>query len=317
VRSAALALSVGLLVSGCHPSEERERVVLRDGAELCVGVPTGDAGVAGPVDLPRDKPLSVVVRTGCLSACAKERKAKCSVKRELDKLVVSSELSWTLPYDLAHCVGACSALEATCQAEAVPGTKVTFVHGKTSVTLDAPAHLATGCLGAGAPAAVDASAPPSASVSAAASGAALATAPSGSGAAASSGAAAVAAPPTTGAPPTPKPSDGICALPYPGKAKGSATVIGITVTRPNPCEAASCGLLVKPKCTMKRQGNRLILKTDLPAPGAKPRQPCTEDCGSFLASCRSGPLPPGTYTIEHADQKLTVQLPLGKDTCTP
>lgn len=301
----ALVAAVALGASGCRPSEERQRVVLKDKGQLCLGTPATDGGVAGSVEVPQGLPLAISVRThDCLSSCVTERKAHCVAKREGDRLVVSSELSWSAPEAIGRpCGGPCAVLTAQCSADAMQAGKVTVAHGASSVTLDVPSRLASGCVAANkVELASDAGAPP-----------ALGSAALAASAAASSAGAAP-APPATGAPPAPKRGDALCAVPYPAPKGAKGAPMGILVTRPNPCEGASCSA-ARPKCSFKRKGHHIVVKADFPQKGAKPKQPCSEDCAALLASCRTEPLPPGAYTIALGAQKLDVQVPLAKETC--
>jgi hypothetical protein len=124
----ALVLAVPALVyfayRGYTRGEKATRtVVVKNDGALCVGAETGgdaggggDAGAASGVDLRAEQSLAIGVRSACLSTrCVTDRTAKCSVKREGSKLLVTSEMSWTSPTDLGErCPPECAPVEATC-----------------------------------------------------------------------------------------------------------------------------------------------------------------------------------------------------------
>lgn len=290
-RFVALIATASLLLDCKTPDD---RIIQRDTGVLCVGANRSDASTG---ELRVDQAVPVIVKTpGCLDACTKDRTAKCSVKREGDKLVVSSEMAWHGPEDIGQkCKGECTVMEASCATPGLSAGTYTVELGATKTKIEVPSKLAAPCVdGTPAPVvAATASAPP--------------TAPP-----------ALPPPPSTApAVAPPPPGDGFCVTPFTSTAKGKASV-AVTLTRPNPCTAASC-TTAKAKCSIKKEkNNRLVVTSTMPVvEKAKPRKPCTEDCPTILASCRLDNLPPGSYTVESGATKQPVQLPLPREICLP
>jgi hypothetical protein len=304
------------VVFSCKPIEpDTQRVVIKDNAMLCMGV--GIAGSAGRAELRAGQTLPVIVRSlGCLSnECATKRQAQCAVKRDGNKLVVTSELSWTAPGALERpCPGTCSMLDATCSIEPLQPGKYTVVHGARTMEVQVPSEIVSGCVEGKPPAAaaiaamqvdsgVDASTPVIASIPSAVASAAAVTA----------------APPSTGAPTTPEPPpETICVssiLPKTGGKPPKASPLAITITHPNKCVGSSCSAGT-PKCTAKRKGKAIVVNATFPAPGAKPRAPCTDDCRALAASCKTEPIPNGVYSVQVGTHSEEFNLP-AQSVCKP
>ncbi|MBX3185484.1 MAG: hypothetical protein KF819_00660 [Labilithrix sp.] len=302
--SVVIVASTVLALSACRVSvEDRRRVVSRDRGTLCVGAAVaGDGGDTFGVDLHEGQPLPVSVKSGCLSnGCATERSAKCSVQREGDKLVVKSELSWRGPEDLGYrCPQECTPLEARCVSEPLPAGKYQVVLGKQHLDVTLPSHLDAGCASEASRIVVP-RAPPPASVTAAPSAAPPKPIDPD----------AMPAPPGTGVAAEPPETDKICVEPGTHQKDRSLKVnqpISINVFHKNKCLGSSCSGATA-RCTVKRQGKRIILSAQFPTLTTKPRVPCTEDCNPFVAACRTDALPAGLYTIEHGAQQTTLQIP--------
>jgi len=285
-------------------AEETANVHLRDEGTLCLGAPREagdadrDAASSSSVEVTANHPLAVAVRSACLSgSCATNRAARCSVKREGSRVVVTSDLSWTAPTAIDRfCSQDCTPLEATCATDALPPGAYTFVLGGTTHEVMVPSTLADPCFGAAptAPAAAVASASP------APASLPQVVAPDD-----------VPAAPGTGVAPEPPPKDLVCFGPLSqvrGRTMKAGQPIAITVFKKNPCVAAAC-TGAPAKCTVKRKGSHLVLDAQFPLPNAKPVRPCTEDCPGFAATCKTDALPAGTYTIEHGLQRETVVVP--------
>ena len=290
------------LLFDCKPPPD-DRNVQRNVGVLCVGATRSDAGTGEVV---ADQPVPIVVRTlGCLDSCTRDRTATCSVKRDGQKLVVTSEIAWHSKDDSIGkaCAGECTVMEASCLGPGLGAGTYTVELGTTHTEIQVPSQLAGPCVGAPgtAPKTVIAvaSAPPPPPPP-------PDLVPS------------LPVAPATGAPPVPlPPGDGFCITPFESKIKNKGSV-AVTLTRPNLCVASSC-TTAKAKCSIKKEkGNRLVVTSTMPiAEKAKPRTPCTEDCPSLLASCRIDGLPPGTYSIEQGETKKSVAVPLAKEVCLP
>lgn len=316
-RTLALGALAGVvcLASGClRRDSDTQGVRQHDQGKLCLGAASGE-GDAGPhgLDLRADQPLAISVRSACLSdACATNRTAKCGVRREGSKLVVTSDLAWTAPTDLERrCPGDCSHLEATCSTEALPPGKYSVVLGDRTFEVALPSHLPGRCLGDPTPVVVAAVAPPpspsaSAPTEAGAGAGVPATLP------ANVDARDVPSAPGTGVAPSPPPKDVICVGPANAAQKSRAIKAGqplaISIIKKNPCLGASCSAATA-KCVAKRKGTHVVLTATFPGPTTKPRKLCTDDCNALVATCKTDNLPAGTYTLELGAQHETVTVP--------
>ena len=295
---AAVAALAVLALVGCRKPKE-DRHYQRDVGVLCVGAAQSDASNA---EVRVDEAVPIIVKTsGCLDACTLDRTARCSVRREANKLVVTSEISWRSKNDDPYvidkpCSGACTVMEASCATPGLPAGTYELVLGELKASLEVPSKYTLPCIEGSGKVLVVAAAP---------SSPVFAASPASP------------APPQTGAPPAPPPpGDGLCVTPF-GTAKAGQSSLGIALTRPNPCTGASCAT-AKPTCTIKRKDKRLVLTSSMPvAATAKPRKPCTDDCPSLLASCRIDGLAPGLYTVESGETKKDVQVPLSREVCIP
>lgn len=312
-RLAVLGVAAATTIGACG-RKDVARVVSKDEGTLCLGMRTVDAGpYAGPTaDLEANQPIGVVVQGQCLSdECATDRARFCTAKRQGSRIVVSSELAWIAPKEIDKpCPGACSVLEASCTIEPLPPGHYTVALGARSVDVDVPSRVpwpcATGAASRPLLAATSAPPPPSAP-SAPSSAVPSAVDPS------------VPAVPATGlATPARPPGDALCVTPF-GKAGGlkAGQAASIRLTRPNPCVGSSC-TTAKARCTAKRKGKTILVTSDFPAPTTKPRQPCTEDCPSLVATCKTDPLPAGTYTVTIGARTETLDVPSSRPpVCDP
>lgn len=294
-RSVSLAIIAAIsLLNGCKAKDDR--IIQRDLGVLCVGAERSDASAG---ELRADQAVPIIVRTsGCLDATTRDRSAKCSVKRDGDKLVVTSEMAWHADEDIGKTRGECKYLEASCATPGLPAGTYTVQLGETKTQIDVPSKLTGPCMD-GTPkkpvVVATASAPPPVPTEVATN----------------------AAPPPTSTIAPPPPGDGFCVAPFASKIKNRGSV-AVTLTRPNPCSGASC-TTAKASCTIKKtKDNRLVVASKMPvAATAKPRKPCTDDCPGLLASCRIDNLPPGNYVVESGETKQPVQVPMMKEICLP
>lgn len=316
---ARLPLSLGIVVAtacvvvACKRSYEDDlrRVVVRDHGALCLGVASGaaDAGRGASTSVVAGAPLAVRVRTGCLSlACSTKRESRCAVKREGNKLVVSSELSWRAPSDIgARCPRECEALEATCESEALePGVYEVHLGGKVEA-LTVPSQRDVAC---------DDEAPPR---PAPPPPPRLETTPAVASATPPRDVADtdVPAAPGTGVPASPPPRDLVCFSPAQGgvdRTLHAGKSVSVSVFRKNPCEDASCSA-GKATCTAHRRGDRLVVEATFPSATDKPRALCTEDCPAIVATCRTEALPEGSYVVEIGDAREALRIPSPEPRC--
>jgi hypothetical protein len=310
-------LAVGFSAA-CGRDADPRRVTLKGTGALCLGAAAeadgGEGGVPAGVDLAAGQPLAISVRSPCLSnVCATERTSKCTVKRDGDRLVVASELSWVGPEELGRpCPQDCTFLEAQCKTEPLPAGDYQVVVGEQVTAVKLPSHLAVRCDRDQPPprvavtaAAVDAAPPPQATATPAAS-----MAPG-----------LVPAAPGTGVVAEPPPGDTMCVGPANPATKNRALKTGqpiaVTVLHRNACLGASC-TKAPGKCTVKRKGFDLVVTAQFPTSTTKPTLPCTEDCNAIAATCRSDGLPAGTYSLDLAGHKRTIQIPAASAPgCTP
>jgi hypothetical protein len=130
-------------VGSCKPDADPRRVVLRDEGELCIGAPSpGDS-----VDVRAGAPLTLGVRSACLSdTCVTARSATCRVRREGQRLVVSSELAWRGPEELdTKCPRDCSFIEATCSTDALGEGTYSVQLGPSATELIVPSRRDKRC----------------------------------------------------------------------------------------------------------------------------------------------------------------------------
>jgi len=309
VLSRLVAIGVFAVVGvSCRQKVDPRRVVLHDDGELCLGAAPGlDAGGPAGVDLRAGEPLALRVRSACLSnACATERSSKCTVKRDGDRLVVASELTWIGPEDLSQkCPRDCTFVEAPCVTEALPAGSYKVVLGARTVDVALPSYRDVRCEHDKPPRGTPA--PPAVAVVAVA-----APAPAPALPAAPIDPTAVPAPPGTGVVVEPPPGDTICIGPTNPASKSRALKAGqpvaVTVLHRNLCLGASC-TKAPAKCTAKRKGSTIVVTAQFPTSTTKPTQPCTEDCSAIAATCKTDALPKGSYTIELGTQRRTLQVP--------
>ncbi|CAN5882898.1 hypothetical protein BH11MYX4_BH11MYX4_40020 [soil metagenome] len=295
-----------VVLASCNHEVDPRRVTLRSEGSLCLGAPGGGAegGAPAGVDLAAGQPLVIGVRSPCLSnVCATERASKCVVKREGDRLVVASELTWIGPEDIGRpCPQDCTFLEAQCTTESLPAGSYKVVVGTRTTEVTLPSHLDVRCE----------SDRPQSRVSVTPVAAAAPPPPVAATPAKNVDPSFVPAAPGTGVVAEPPPGDTICIGPATAGAKSRALKAGqpiaVTVLHRNLCLGASC-TKAPGKCTAKRKGFDIVVSAQFPTSTTRPTQPCTEDCSAIAATCRTDGLPRGSYTIALGDQKRTLEIP--------
>ena len=300
-------LAVVVVVAACGRAADPRRVTLKGTGALCLGTATeldgGDGGAPAGIELAAGQPLAISVRSPCLSnVCATERSSKCAVKREGDRLIVTSELTWIGPEDLGRpCPQDCTFLEAQCTTEALAAGSYKVVVGERVTDVTLPSHLAARCDR-------DQPAPRVAVVAADAAPPAPPTATP----AASMAPGLVPAAPGTGVVAEAPAGDTVCIGPANASTKNRALRTGqpvaFTLLHRNQCLGASC-TRAPGKCTVKRKGFDLVVSAHFPTSTTRPTQPCTEDCSAIAVTCRTDALPAGTYNVDLAGQKRTLQIP--------
>jgi hypothetical protein len=295
------------MASACRPNVEKKRVIVRDQGIVCFGPSVDPEAGAPPVDLVAGAPLPLTIRSMPLSdVCATERESKCSVKREGDRLVVNTEMSWIAPVELdRRCKGTASSLEARCTTDALPAGDYRLMLGADTVDIALPSHLDANCIGdplarARGPALKPISAALSAAPPPVSTSAATALPPD-----------VVPAAPGTGVAPTPPIGDTVCIGPATatkGRALKAGQPISITILHKNACIGSSC-TLAPGKCTAKRKGQTIVVTPQFPSSTTKPARPCTEDCSAIAATCKSDPLPAGQYSVDIADRHRPLTVP--------
>ena len=292
--------------ASCSKAVDPRRVVLHDDGALCLGAVAveGDGGLPRGVDLSAGQPLAISIRSSCLSTvCATARSSKCTVKRDGERLVVTSELTWIGPEDLGRpCPRDCTFLDAECMTEALPAGDYKIVLGSRTLEVALPSHLDYRC---------DRDKPP------VAGGPPVRrqvqdAAPAPATPAANMDPSAVPSAPGTGLVVEPPPGDTICIGPAissgTSRALKAGQPIAVTVLHRNLCLGASC-TKAPGKCTAKRKGASILVTTQFPTSTTKPTQPCTEDCNAVAATCRTERLPPGSYTVEIGTQRKKLEIP--------
>ena len=313
-RALALLALVGLLAplavaqAGCKHDIDRRRVFVHNEGAVCLG-PSVDLDAAAPqgVDLAPNIPLAIGVRSQVLSdMCATSRTSSCSVKRDGDRLIVKSELSWLGPAELdVKCRGATSVLEARCATDPLPPGSYHVVVGERTVDVSLPSHLDKSCVGV-LESAKDVVPPPTSVPVADA-----APPPGATGVAIRLDPNVVPAAPGTGVAPQPPLGDTLCIAPgVPSKDRSlkAGKPVAITILHKNLCLGASCTSATA-KCTTKRKGSRIVLDVKFPTSTTKPTHPCSEDCTAIAVTCKTDALPASLYTIELADQRKALQIP--------
>ena len=303
-RALVLAL-VGLAVVACRAAPEVQKVELHDDGAICVGA----AVDAGGVDLRADEALAIGIRSSCLStSCVTNRAAKCSVKRDGERLVVSSEMSWVSPEDLGKkCGQDCSFLEATCQTDPLPAGSYKVVMGVNVVEVTLPSHVAVRC-DRDRPAVSPLYQPPVVTIAP----------PKPAMSAQMIDPATVPSAPGTGVVATPPPGDTLCIGPADANKarqlkKGGA--VAFTFLHKNECLGSSC-TKAPGKCVVKRKGFDLTVTTQFPSSTTKPVMPCTDDCNAIAATCRTDALKPGTYNVLIGQQKQQLTIPSTAPGCS-
>jgi hypothetical protein len=304
-RLLAIGALVVVVVASCKRVDPR-RVLVKDDGALCLGAPPavdgGDGRAPAGVDLQAGQALAISVRSPCLSnVCATGRSSKCAVKREGDRLLVTSELTWIGPEDLGtRCPHECTFLDATCNTEPLPAGNYQVVLGARTVDVALPSHRDVRC---------DHDKPATRVV---ASVLAADAAPTPATPAAHVDPSTVPSAPGTGVVVEPPPGDTICIGPGNAATKNRALKAGqpiaVTLLHRNLCLGASCTKALA-KCTAKRKGFNIVVKAQFPTSTTKPTQPCTEDCSAIAATCRTDGLPAGSYTIQLGEQRRTLQIP--------
>jgi hypothetical protein len=119
----ALVFAALVVVGGaCNLSD----VVLIDQGRACLGEQT----------------VSV---SACISACAEDVRARCSVQVAGDRIEIHSEISYQDSSDA--CIALCGQAEATCAMPALTRGSYAVVHGDDTGVLEVGADTAAVCLG--------------------------------------------------------------------------------------------------------------------------------------------------------------------------
>jgi hypothetical protein len=88
------------------------------------------------------------------------------------------------------------------------------------------------------------------------------------------------------------------------------TALTIAVWLPGECLSSSCDTERKLDCSVTRDGDRLVVRSELAWTsfgGA-----CTADCGLPLARCQTPPLPAGDYVIVHGTRTASLSVGAGE-----
>ena len=298
-RPVGLALVLALVSCRAAPPTGQPVRVADDGA-ICLGA-TADA--AAGVDLRANEPLEISIRSQCLStACATSRSAKCSVKRDGERLLVTSALTWIGPEDIGQKCGAdCTFLEAKCQSEPLEAGHYKVVLGLNVEEVTLPSHLAIRC---------DRDRPTPSPLFAPTVVATALSIPVPTSAQ-NVDPAAVPSAPGTGVVAEPPPSDTVCIGPADANKarllkKGGA--VAFTFLHKNECLGSSC-TKAPGKCAVKRKGFELTVTPQFPSSTTKPVMPCSEDCNAIAATCKTDALKPGTYNLTIGPQKKQLTIP--------
>lgn len=82
------------------------------------------------------------------------------------------------------------------------------------------------------------------------------------------------------------------------------------------CLSGSCSRQLESSCEAVIDDDRIVVTSTFVWEEARGRRLlCTMDCQMMLAECSPGDLPPGTYTLVHGDDEISVDLPLER--CDP
>lgn len=74
------------------------------------------------------------------------------------------------------------------------------------------------------------------------------------------------------------------------------------------CLSSSCSLDREASCIVTRDGSTLHVATSASFRD-KGADACTLDCGQLSATCTTGPLPSGSYTVTYGAKSLTFDVP--------
>lgn len=81
------------------------------------------------------------------------------------------------------------------------------------------------------------------------------------------------------------------------------------------CMSSSCDRLQSASCTIEQSGAELIVQGTAEISHAR-NEACTDDCRHAKATCSTGPLAAGSYTLVYAGQRTDVVVPLNEPACT-
>lgn len=96
-----------------------------------------------------DQPLTVFVRfSACLSSsCDTNRQGSCSVEVSSDRIVISSEGSYTDESGAGtFCTADCGIFDVTCESDPIPEGNYTVVYGSEEISLTIPGPTGNYCV---------------------------------------------------------------------------------------------------------------------------------------------------------------------------
>jgi len=136
---------LALAPCGCNSAD----VETSDVGKLCVYATTpASPGANSPEQsFVSDQQIYVsVTLDNCLSACIRNEVASCSVAKEGQRLIVSSNFSYDKPEAGKACIALCNSLSAVCQTEPLSAGSYVVEHGSDEYTLTVPSQDVPPCL---------------------------------------------------------------------------------------------------------------------------------------------------------------------------
>ncbi len=129
-----LALLAGTAACGTQQPD----VVATDEGKVCAFSAESATGSEQSF-LPNEAVYFRVTYDECLSACINNEVATCAVERNGDKLVVSSDFSYSEPSGSEPCILICYTLAASCKTEPLEAGTYQVEHGDNAYPLSIPA----------------------------------------------------------------------------------------------------------------------------------------------------------------------------------
>ena len=94
-----------------------------------------------------DAPLSVqVTLEDCISACVDNEIETCSITRDGERLLLTSEFSYDDADEDEICIALCNGQQATCSSEPLPAGDYVLEHGDESYPISIPTVDVPRCL---------------------------------------------------------------------------------------------------------------------------------------------------------------------------